>query len=86
MSDREKPRPLPKFRTDEEAEQFVDKADLTQYDLSADKVMRFEFEKNSRQVNLRMRESLVQAIKAKASARGIPYQRFIREALEKALA
>jgi predicted DNA binding CopG/RHH family protein len=32
-----------------------------------------------------MPEGLVKAIKDRAKARGIPYQRFIREALEKAL-
>ena len=46
--------------------------------------MRFEFEPKSAQVNLRMPEGLVKAIKERAKSRGIPYQRFIREALEKA--
>jgi predicted DNA binding CopG/RHH family protein len=32
-----------------------------------------------------MPESLVRAVKARAAERGIPYQRFIREAIEKAL-
>ena len=35
--------PLPTFHTDEEAEEFVAHADLTDYDLSAFKPMRFEF-------------------------------------------
>ena len=47
--------------------------------------MQFEFEAKSAQINMRMPEGLVKAIKAKAAARGIPYQRFIRETLEKSL-
>jgi predicted DNA binding CopG/RHH family protein len=85
MSNKRKLEPLPTFETDDEAERFVDEADLTDYDLSSGSITRFEFEKKTKQVNLRMPESLVRAVKAKAAARGIPYQRFIREALEKAL-
>ncbi|MEZ5930362.1 MAG: CopG family antitoxin [Alphaproteobacteria bacterium] len=85
MRNKRKLEPLPEFETDEKAEHFVDEADLMQYDLSSGRITRFEFEKKTKQVNLRMPESLVQAVKAKAAARGIPYQRFIREALEKAL-
>jgi predicted DNA binding CopG/RHH family protein len=35
---------------------------------------------------MRLPETLLNAVKARAQARGIPYQRFIREALEQALA
>jgi len=34
---------LPKFKTDEEAEAFVDEADLSQYDLSDMNPISFEF-------------------------------------------
>ncbi len=47
--------------------------------------MTFELEKKTRQVNLRMPERLFEAIKARAAEHGIPYQRLIREAVEKAL-
>ena len=76
---------FPEFKSDAEAEAFVENADLTAYDLSNFTPVRFEFEKKTAQVNLRMPEGLVKAIKDRAKARGIPYQRFIREALEKAL-
>jgi predicted DNA binding CopG/RHH family protein len=76
-------KPLPTFRTDEEAERFVDEADLTEYDLSGGKPARFEFEKKTARINMRMPEGLLQAVKARAAKRGIPYQRFIRETLEK---
>ncbi|MEZ5740043.1 MAG: BrnA antitoxin family protein [Burkholderiaceae bacterium] len=80
-----KKRLLPKLNSDKEAEDFVSQADLTDYDLSEGRTVQFEFEKKTAQINMRMPEALVAAIKKKAQARGIPYQRFIRETLEKAL-
>lgn len=74
---------FPVFRTDEEAEHFVDTADLSEYDFSGFKPMHFEFEKKSAQLNMRLPEQLLQAVKAKAKERGIPYTRLIREALER---
>jgi len=76
---------FPRHESDADAEAFVDKADLSEYDFSGFKPIHFEFEKKTAQVNLRMPEGLVKAVKDRARARGIPYQRFIREVLEKAL-
>lgn len=76
---------FPRHDTDASAERFVEIADLAEYDFSEFKPMHFEFEKKTKQINLRMPEQLVTAIKARAKERGIPYQRFIREAVEKAL-
>jgi len=76
---------LPPLRSDEDAERFVDEADLSAYDLSGFQPVRFEFEEKSAQVNMRMSQRLLDAIKAQAKARGIPYQRYIRETLEQAL-
>jgi len=76
---------IPIFESDEEAERFVETADLTEYDLSQFKAVRFEFEKKAARVNMRLPEPLLKAVKARAAARGIPYQRFIREALEQAV-
>jgi predicted DNA binding CopG/RHH family protein len=78
-------RKIPTFRSDEEAETFVETADLTQYDLTGGKQVQFEFEKKAARVNMRLPEPLLEAVKQRAQARGIPYQRFIREALEKAV-
>ena len=36
-------------------------------------------------MNMRLPESLLKAVKERAAKRGIPYQRFIREALEEAV-
>jgi len=76
---------IPTFKTDKEAEEFVEKADLTQYDLSQFKPVHFEFEKKSAQLNMRLPQPLLDAVKARAQMRGIPYTRLIREAIEQAV-
>jgi predicted DNA binding CopG/RHH family protein len=76
---------IPVFRSDEEAEHFVETADLSEYDFSQFKPVQFEFERKTARVNMRLPETLLAAVKARAQARGMPYQRFIREALEQAV-
>ena len=76
---------LPKLTSSEAAERFVDEADLSQYDLSAFKPHSFEFAPKSKQVNMRFPEALLDAVKAKAAAQGMTYQRFIRQTLESVL-
>ena len=76
---------IPTFKGDEEAARFVDTADLSEYDLSVAKPMRFEFEKKGAQLNMRVPKALLDAVKRKSERRGIPYTRFIREAVEAAL-
>lgn len=75
---------VPKLTTDDDAEAFLAQ-DLSDLDFSQFKPMRFELEKKEARVNMRLPEPLLDAVKKRASARGIPYQRFIREALETAL-
>ncbi|MBC7284486.1 BrnA antitoxin family protein [Hoeflea sp.] len=77
---------IPSFASDEEAERFVETADLTEYDLSQFRPAKFEFARKDARVNMRVPAPLLDAVKARAAARGIPYQRFIREALESAVA
>jgi predicted DNA binding CopG/RHH family protein len=74
------------FRTDAEAERFVDSAELTEYDLSDFKPMRFEFEKKDAQLNMRIPETLLEAVKTKAKQRGIPFTRYIRMLMEQDIA
>lgn len=76
---------LPKLPTDKAAEEFIAEADLTEYDLSDMKQVRFEFHPNARSITMRLSDELLAAIKEKAERSGIPYQRFIRQALEKAV-
>jgi predicted DNA binding CopG/RHH family protein len=74
--------PEPSLRSDAAAEQFVASADLSQYDLSGFKPMRFEFEPKSAALTMRLPAPLLDALKAKAKAKGIPYTRYVRLLLE----
>lgn len=76
---------LPKLRSDKEAEEFVANSDLTEYDLSGGEIVRFEFQPKSERVNMRLPRPLLEAVKATAAKAGVPYQRFIRQALETAV-
>ena len=76
---------IPTFKTDKEAEDFVAAADLTEYDLSGGQVMRFEMKRKDKSVNLRLPEQLLEAVRRQAQKAGVPYQRFIRMALERAV-
>jgi predicted DNA binding CopG/RHH family protein len=76
---------LPRFTSDKEAEEFVDKADLSQYDLSGMRPVRFEFQPKSERVNMRLPRQLLEAVRASAAKAGVPYQRYIRQALEDAV-
>jgi predicted DNA binding CopG/RHH family protein len=75
---------VPKLKSDAEAEALLAR-DLSGLDFSQFKPTRFEFEKKAARVNMRLPQPLLDAVKKRATARKIPYQRFIREALEKAV-
>lgn len=79
-------KPMRTFYTDEEAEDFVATADLTEYDLSGGRLVRFELRPKDRSINLRLPAPLLDAVRGQAEKAGMPYQRFIRMALEQALA
>jgi predicted DNA binding CopG/RHH family protein len=76
---------LPVFKNDEDAEEFLTQ-DLSEH-LTADNLVPFPFEYRPKQksVNLRISEELLDAVRAEARRRGMPYQRYIRQALEAAL-
>ena len=76
---------VPQLKTDKQAEAFLSQ-DLSTLDFSQFKTMRFEFEKKDEQINMRVPKPLLAAVKARAKSRGIPYTRFIRETLERAIA
>jgi predicted DNA binding CopG/RHH family protein len=79
-------KPLPRLKSDKEAEEFVAQADLTAYDLSGLQRVRFEFAPKDKRVNMRLPASLFEAVKRKAARSGVPYQRYIRQVLEAAVA
>lgn len=76
---------LPKFKSDKDLEKFMDK-DLSSY-LSKDKLYSatFEFAPKKKIVNLRMSDELFLAVTKISKKRGMPYQRYIREALEQSI-
>lgn len=78
-------RKLPDLSTDQAAADFVEQADLTQFDLSTMKPTRFEFAPKEARVNMRLPGELLDAVKVAAEKAGMPYQRFIRQALEQAV-
>lgn len=75
---------VPRLKTDRQAEAFLAQ-DLSNLDFSQFKPARFEFEKKDEQINMRVPKHLLEAVKARAKVRGIPYTRFIRETLEQAM-
>jgi predicted DNA binding CopG/RHH family protein len=76
---------IPTFKSDKEAEVFVATADLTDYDLSGAKLVRFELKRKDKSINLRLPKQLLDAVRSRAEKEKVPYQRFIRIALEQAL-
>ena len=76
---------VPRLKTDGEAEAFLAQ-DLSQLDFSQFQPARCEFEKKDEQINMRVPRQLLEAVKARAKRRGIPYTRLIRETLEQAMA
>ena len=85
MSKPAKPTRVPRMTTDEEAEAFL-MQDLSELDFSQFKPMHFEFEKKEAQVNMRVPQSLLDSVKDRAKARGIPYTRYIRMLMEQDVA
>ncbi len=79
-------KPLPDLKSDAEAEDFVQSADLSQFDLTGMRPAQFEFAAKDTRVNMRLPADLLDAVKVIAERQGIPYQRFIRRALENAVA
>ncbi len=76
---------VPRFKTDQEAEQFLGR-DLTDYlNLKQFTHVTFELLPKTKQVNLRFSEPLLNAVRKQAEQEGISYQKFIRRAVEGSL-
>lgn len=78
-------KPFPTFRSDEEAERFVDEADLRDYDFTDMVPVHFELKPKDRTVSLRLPAALLEQVRISATRAGMPYQRFMRLAIERAL-
>ena len=79
-----RPTRVPVMTTDDEAEAFL-ALDLSALDPAQFRPLTWETAPKAARINMRIPEALLAAIKAKAAARGIPYQRLIRELLESAV-
>jgi len=78
-------KPMPSITCDADAEQFIESADLSEYDLSGFAPINFEFEPKAAALNMRLPQKLLDAVKIKAKVEGIPYTRYIRLVLEQAV-
>lgn len=79
-------KPIPTFDTAEEFDAWFDTADLSKYDfVTGFKPAQFVLKAKDARVNMRLPESQLRAVKAAASYEGMPYQRFIRKAIDEAL-
>lgn len=75
---------VPRMKTDEEAEAFLAQ-DLSDLDYSAFKPLPFEFKKKESTMTIRIPTVLMDAVKAKAKEKDMPYARYVRMVLESAL-
>ena len=76
---------IPRFKTDEEAGQFLEQ-DLTDYlDPKNFTPITFELLPKTKQVNLRFSSALLAAVRKQAMQEGISYQKFVRRAVEESL-
>jgi predicted DNA binding CopG/RHH family protein len=76
---------LPVHLTDAEAENFTDTSDLSEYDLSGFKPVRFEFQKKDARLELRMPQEQLEALKELAAKRGIPHTRLVRQFIDEGM-
>ena len=76
---------LPKFATDEEMEAFLE-GDLSEY-LTPENFQPVQAEaaRKDKSINLRISQRLLEAVRKEADSQGVPYQRFIRQAIVRAL-
>lgn len=85
MCSSEEPKRIPDLLCDEDAARFVAEQDLGVYDLSGFVPVRFEFGSEPAVFSVPLPAALLAAVVRQAEAQGMPYQRFIREAIERAL-
>lgn len=78
-------RKVPRLTSDADAEAFL-MQDLSDLDPAQFRQHHFEFDKKQAQVNMRVPKALLDAVKARAKARGLPYTRYIRMLMEQDIA
>jgi predicted DNA binding CopG/RHH family protein len=64
---------LPKFKSDREAARFLERADLSDYIVAENMVpVRFEFERKSENLTMRVPAGLLKAVKTRAAKQRCP--------------
>lgn len=76
---------FPPLTTHQEAEDFLENADLLEFDLSTMKPVRFELAPKDERLTIRVPATLLAQLKAEAKKLKMPYGRFIRMKLEHSL-
>lgn len=76
---------IPKFKSDQDAEDFLNQ-DLTDY-ISRENFIEspFEFAPKDKSITFRVSDKLLKAVQREAKKRGVNYQKLIREAIEQFL-
>jgi predicted DNA binding CopG/RHH family protein len=77
---------FPDLRSDDEADAWLQSADLSEYDLSGMKKVRFELARKDASISLRLPAALLATLKANAARANMPTQRLIRMMIEAQLA
>jgi predicted DNA binding CopG/RHH family protein len=73
---------FPDLKSDEEADAWLQSADLAEYDLSSMKKVRFELARKDTSISLRLPSALLATLKAQAAKVNMPTQRLIRMLIE----
>jgi predicted DNA binding CopG/RHH family protein len=77
---------FPDLKSDDEADAWLQGADLTEYDLTEMKKVRFELARKDASISLRLPTALLATLRAEAMKASIPTQRLIRMLIEAQLA
>lgn len=77
---------FPDLKSDDEADAWLQGADLTEYDLRAMKKVRFELARKDASISLRLPTALLASLRAEAAKANMPTQRLIRVLIEAQLA
>jgi predicted DNA binding CopG/RHH family protein len=78
MNDTSKPKDWPSLPSDQAAADFLETADLSEFDWSKAEPITMEHRKKNGQLNVRMPEDELSQVRAAAESQGIPLSRFVR--------
>ena len=76
---------IPSFKTDKEAEKFLEQDLMDYIDRQNFKKVTFEFLPKSEKITLRLPPQLLSSVRKKAEREGISYQKYIRRVVEESL-